>query len=195
MKSSFSTSWNSSVQPRKQRKYKYNAPLHTKGKFISAHLSKELAKKYNERTVRVRTGDKIKVMRGTHKGKEGRVERLDLSNLKVFVTKIENKKLDGSTVKYPLIASNLMIVALADDKRRFKDSSSSSLSSSSKESLSSNTKTTTKSESKASEKVDKKAVDKVVDKVVENKIENKIETKVEKEVTKPVKAVVNKEQV
>ena len=78
MKSAFATTWKSSVQPRKQRKYQYNAPAHIKGKFLAAHLSKELKEKYGTRSIRVRVGDRVKVVRGTEKGKEGKVENADV---------------------------------------------------------------------------------------------------------------------
>jgi len=42
MKQKFSTTWKASKQPRKQRKYSANAPLHIKRKMLSANLSKTL---------------------------------------------------------------------------------------------------------------------------------------------------------
>ena len=49
MKKKYSNSWKGSKQPRKQRKYRANAPLHTRHKMASANLSKELRKKYSKR--------------------------------------------------------------------------------------------------------------------------------------------------
>src|SRR3989338_176397 len=46
MKNKFSTKWKESKQPRKQRKYRANAPLHLRKKFVNVNLSKELRKKY-----------------------------------------------------------------------------------------------------------------------------------------------------
>ena len=62
MKQKFSTKWKSSKQPRKQRKYLANAPLHLKKKFISVNLSKELRKKHGKRNVSLRKGDIVKIM-------------------------------------------------------------------------------------------------------------------------------------
>lgn len=119
MKTDFSKSWNSSKQPRKQRKYIAKAPLHIKSKFLHAHLSKELREKYKKRSLRVITGDKVKIMRGQFKGKDGKVEKVDLKKSKVFVTKIGREKIDGSKTMYPLTASNLLIIELKlDDKKR-----------------------------------------------------------------------------
>ena len=39
-----------STQPRKQRKARYNAPAHLRGKFLSAPLSPELRTQYKKRT-------------------------------------------------------------------------------------------------------------------------------------------------
>ena len=121
MKSIFSTSWKSSKQPRKQRKYLYNAPRHIKKKLVSTMLSKELREKYNKRYVPIRKGDKVKILRGQFKGKTGEVIRVDLRNLKVNINKIELLKKDGNKVFYPLSPSNLMITELKlDDKKRKK---------------------------------------------------------------------------
>lgn len=120
MKAKHSTAWKGSRQPRKQRKYRYNAPLHLKGTFLASHLVKELRAKHNLRSIRVRVGDKVRVLRGTYKGREGRVERVDVRGGTVHVAKVEYVKKDGATkVPYPLQPSNLMIVELdTTDKRR-----------------------------------------------------------------------------
>ena len=73
MKKKFSTSWISSTQPRKQRKYRANAPLHTKHKFLSANLSKSLRQKYGKRSLPLRKGDEVLVMRGSFKKKRAKV--------------------------------------------------------------------------------------------------------------------------
>lgn len=167
MKAAFSTAWKSSVQPRKQRKYVHNASLHTKSRLLSVHLSKELAKKYSTRSVRVRVGDKVKVLRGTHKGKEGKVERVDLTNLRVYVAKIATKKLDGTTSQYPLRPSNLLITAVVDDKRRFsKSKESKSTNKAEKTPIKQATKTAPKTTEKTTEKKATDKPKKVVKKVV-----------------------------
>ena len=120
MKSIFSLSWLSSTQPRKQRKYRYNAPMHKQGEFLNARLTKELSAKYSIRNIRIRSGDKVKILRGQFKGVEGDVARVDVAREKIFVTGAENIKTDGNKVPYPIHASNVMIVSVKDDKRRFK---------------------------------------------------------------------------
>jgi len=122
MKSKFSKTWKSSKQPRKQRKYRYNAPLHIRSKFVKAHLSPDLRKKYVYRSVRLKTGDKVKVMRGKYKGKEEKVIEVNLKNSKVYLDKIIVTRIDGNTAKIPFRASNLMItdLELSDKVRKEK---------------------------------------------------------------------------
>lgn len=119
MKKLFSNVWKRSIQPRKQRKYKHNAPLHIRGKFMSVNLSKELRKKHGTRNFRVRTGDKVKVLRGQFKGREGKVEGVDLKKTRLFIAKLEISKRDGSKARVPVAASNVQITELdLSDKKR-----------------------------------------------------------------------------
>lgn len=119
MKNAFSGSWIRSTQPRKQRKYVFNAPLHIKASFMKSPLSKDLRTKSGRRTFNVKAGDKVRVVRGQFKGKSGRVDRIDLKRGKLFVTGVEMTKKDGGKVQYPLHPSNVMIEDLAlDDKKR-----------------------------------------------------------------------------
>ncbi len=119
MKAKFSASWKSSKQPRKKRKYAYNAPLHVKHKFLAAHLSKALRGKYHKRALPVRKGDKVKVSCGQFRGKEGKISKVFVKKTKVYVDGIETIKKDGTKVFYPLHPSNLVITELyTDDKAR-----------------------------------------------------------------------------
>ena len=112
MKKQFSTSWKKSKQPRKQRKYLANAPIHLRKKFLSVHLSKELRQKYSTRNVPIRKGDKIKILRGKYKGKQGKITNVKYKISKVCVEGIQVKKQDGSKADIKLEPSNLQIVEL-----------------------------------------------------------------------------------
>lgn len=115
----FSRAWKSSKKPKKQRKYTFNAPKHTRRKFFSARLSKELTKKYNRRNVPVRTGDKVKIVRGQFKGTTGKIEKIDSRRIAVFIAGVERLKADGSKSQYPVHPSNLIIQELnTGDKMR-----------------------------------------------------------------------------
>ena len=120
MKTKFSSSWIKSKQPRKQRKYRYNAPLHIKQKFVGAHLSKELHKKYGKRSMNVRKGDSVKIMRGQFKNKTGKVEEVNLKKTLAYVSGIEIAKRDGTKARFPIHPSNLMITALGKEDKRIK---------------------------------------------------------------------------
>lgn len=116
----FSNLWKSSKSARKQRNYRQNAPHHIKGKFLSAHLSKELKEKHKTRSIRARTGDKVKVLRGQFKGKEGKIESVDVKNSKLYITGIELIKKDGGKTLYPINPSNVILTELNIDKKRLK---------------------------------------------------------------------------
>jgi large subunit ribosomal protein L24 len=119
MKKEWSGSWNSSVQPRKQRKFRYNAPLHVRQRFVSVNLSPELRKRFGTRSMQVRKGDEIRVVRGDMKKKTGVVDRVDVNKSRIYVEELKVKKVDGSEVHRPMQPSNLMITKLKlDDKKR-----------------------------------------------------------------------------
>ncbi len=119
MKSKFSKAWKSSRQPRKQHKYRHNAPLHIKNKFMGAHLSKELRKKYSRRSITARKGDTVKIMRGQFRGKTGKIDRVNVKRTKVYITGIDITKKDGTKAFYPIHPSNILITELnLDDKKR-----------------------------------------------------------------------------
>lgn len=119
MNKSFSSHWIRSTQPRKQRKYRHNAPLHVKQKFVSAPLSEELRKKHAKKTVRVRKGDVVKIMRGQFRSQRGKVERVDLNRSRIFVENAHLIKRDGTKVSYPIHASNVRVEELMlEDKKR-----------------------------------------------------------------------------
>ena len=114
-----SKSWKRSKQPRKQRKYRYNAPLHIKQKFMKTHLSKELREKHKTRSLILRKGDKVKIERGQFKNKTGSVDRIDLKKEKIQISGIEVLKKDGTKAFYPINPSNLTITELnLEDKKR-----------------------------------------------------------------------------
>jgi len=58
---------------RKSRKAHFGAPSHIKYRLMSAHLSKDLRKKYSVRALPVRKDDEVTVVRGPHKGSKGKV--------------------------------------------------------------------------------------------------------------------------
>ncbi len=119
MKQKFSTAWKASKQPRKQRKYTYNAPLHTRHRFLSANLSKELRKKYSKRNLPLKKGDEVLIMRGAFKKKKAKVASVDLRNSRIAIEGIQRTKKDGSKVNVFFKPSVLQIQTLnLEDKKR-----------------------------------------------------------------------------
>jgi len=108
-----------STQPRKQRKFIYKAPLHIRHKLMSVTLSDELREQYGRRSLPVRKGDTIKVMRGDFKDHEGKVEKVDLKNYRVMIEGMSVQKPDGNKVYHPVHPSNIRILELdiEDDER------------------------------------------------------------------------------
>jgi large subunit ribosomal protein L24 len=121
MKKKFSNKWMGSKQKRKKVKYKANAPLHTKHKFLSANLTKDLRKKYKRRSFPLRKGDNIKIMGGKFKGKKGKILEIDLKNSRISVDGVQRTKKDGTKTMVFLDPSKVQITELfLDDKERTK---------------------------------------------------------------------------
>ena len=119
MKAKFSPSWIGSKLPRKQRKFRANAPAHIRHKMISAHLSDSLRKKYGKRNFPLRKDDEIKIMKGEFKGKTGKIETVDLKKMRVIISGIYRTKKDGTKVSVYFNPSNLLIKELnLEDKKR-----------------------------------------------------------------------------
>jgi large subunit ribosomal protein L24 len=119
MKQKFSTKWIGSKQPRKQRKYRTNAPLHIKHGLISGHLNKDLRKKYGRRSFPLRKGDKVKIMVGEFKNRTGKISLIDKMKLRVAIEGMQKTKKEGSKVNVYFNPSNLLIQELfLEDKKR-----------------------------------------------------------------------------
>ena len=114
----FSIKWKGSKKPGKQRKFRINAPLHVRGRFLNVHLSKELGKQYNKRSIRIRKGDGVKILRGEFRNKTGKVERVDLNKGRVFVSDMVVSKKDGTKSYISIDPSNLMLVEIKTDDRK-----------------------------------------------------------------------------
>lgn len=108
-----------STQPRKQRKARYNAPLHARGKFLNASLSSDLSQKYGKKSCRIIVGDTVKVERGDFRGDEGIIDGVDTEKGTVIIHGVSVTKVDGTEVPRPVYTSNLTITKLnLEDKKR-----------------------------------------------------------------------------
>ncbi len=101
-----------SKKPRKQRKKMFNAPLHIKRKFIGAHLEENLLLKYDKRAVPVVRGDSIRVMRGSFKGHEDKIVKVNVKKRCIEIEGITMSKADGNKIAKPIHSSNVIITKL-----------------------------------------------------------------------------------
>ena len=144
-------------KPSKQRKRLFTAPLHIRYKILSAPLAPELREKYGFRSLPIRVGDKVQVMRGDFKGFEGKVLSVDRKKFRIAIEGITREKVDGTTINVPIHPSKVMITELnLDDKRRRK---------------------IIERKSKAKEELKKRKEEKEKDKEVKEKPEKKKKTK------------------
>ena len=107
------------TKPRKQRKILYQNPLNKRYKQFSSPLSSELKTSQKTNTIPVRTGDTVRVMRGDHKGLEGKIARVDRKKYKIFVEGVTQEKVNGTSIPVAIHPSKVMITSFnLDDRRR-----------------------------------------------------------------------------
>jgi large subunit ribosomal protein L24 len=107
-----------SKKPSKERKALYNMPMHKAAKQVAAHLDEKLAKEFGKRSLTVRKGDTVKVMRGSFAGKEGKIKSVDRGARKIFIEKIVAKKSNGEERQVPIDASNVMLIDIERTDRK-----------------------------------------------------------------------------
>ena len=107
-----------SSKPTKMRKRMATAPSHLASKFTSARLGEKMRSKYNKRSIRLRKGDSVKVMRGEYEGIEGKVTRVFKDGY-MSVEGVSREKVAGGTVPVRVHSSKLEIMEInLDDKWR-----------------------------------------------------------------------------
>jgi len=107
------------TKPGKQHKRLYQAPLHKRYKQFSAALSSKLKASYNTNSIPVRMGDTVHIMRGDHKGFEGKVTGVNRTKYRIFVEGVTREKVDGTSMPIPIHPSKVRITRLnLDDKWR-----------------------------------------------------------------------------
>jgi len=109
------------TKPSKQRKMLYQAPNHIRHRLLAAHLSPQLRVTHIVKSLSVRSGDTVRVMRGDHKGFEGKISRVNLKKYRIYVEGLTREKVDGTTISVPVHPSKVLITNLnLDDKWRKK---------------------------------------------------------------------------
>eukprot|EP01114_Cavostelium_apophysatum_P010842 TRINITY_DN24977_c0_g1_i1.p2 TRINITY_DN24977_c0_g1~~TRINITY_DN24977_c0_g1_i1.p2 ORF type:complete len:164 (-),score=42.10 TRINITY_DN24977_c0_g1_i1:34-477(-) len=109
---------NVSSSRRKARKAYFNAPSHLRRHLMSSTLSKDLRAKYNCRSIPIRKDDEVTVLRGTYKGKEGKVTEVYRKKFVIHIEKLTREKANGTTVNIGIHPSKVAITKLKLDKDR-----------------------------------------------------------------------------
>ncbi len=111
---------NITKQPSKKRKQLYTAPLHRRRKILTAPLAPVLAEKEGVRQLVIRKGDSIRIRKGSFKGIEGEVSKIDYKTMRLTIEGVTFEKSDGSAQHFPVRACNCEIINLKNmkDKRR-----------------------------------------------------------------------------
>jgi len=85
---------------------------------MSAPLSKELREKYNVRSIPIRKDDEVLVVRGSNKGREGKVTSVYRLKYIVHIERIVKDKSSGQSVPIGVHPSKVVITKLKLDKDR-----------------------------------------------------------------------------
>ena len=111
-----------SSKARKQRKRQIEAPLHQRKKMLRGHLAPKYLEAGKRRSLTIRKGDQVRIMRGEHKGEEGKVEKVNLRNLTITIEGVTQAKADESQSARMIHASNIMIIRpdMSDRRRLMK---------------------------------------------------------------------------
>ncbi|EAT85560.1 hypothetical protein HBI56_133830 [Parastagonospora nodorum] len=105
---------------RKSRKAHFSAPSSVRRVIMSAPLSKELREKHGVRSIPIRKDDEIMVVRGSNKGREGKVTSVYRLKYCIHVNGIVREKSNGQSVPIPLAPSKVVVTKLKLDKDREK---------------------------------------------------------------------------
>ncbi|CAN0358503.1 unnamed protein product [Ascophyllum nodosum] len=85
---------------------------------MSAGLSKDLFEKHNVRSLPIRKGDEVMVVRGAFKNREGKVETCYRRKFVIHIERITREKANGNTVHVGIHPSKVQITKLKMDKDR-----------------------------------------------------------------------------
>ncbi|KAI0878494.1 ribosomal protein L24 [Hypoxylon argillaceum] len=109
---------NVSSSRRKARRAHFQAPSSIRRNIMSAPLSKELREKYNVRSIPVRKDDEVQIVRGSNKGREGKVISVYRLKYQIHIERVTREKTSGQSVPLGIHPSNVVITKLKLDKDR-----------------------------------------------------------------------------
>merc|ERR1712080_815777 len=109
---------NVSSSRRKSRKAHFTAPSSVRRKIMSAHLNEDLSSMYHVKSIPIRNDDEVIVVRGSHRGREGKVIQVYRKKYVIHIERVTREKSNGSTVNVGIHPSNVVITKLKLDKDR-----------------------------------------------------------------------------
>jgi large subunit ribosomal protein L24 len=107
-------------QPRKQRLAKYHARIHSMKASLNIHLSKDLKKNLKKNALMAKKGDKVKVVRGDFRKREGKIIDVDTKEGRIYVEGIIRKKQGGKEVPAAIQPSNCILTVWNSPKMKIK---------------------------------------------------------------------------
>lgn len=109
----------SSKAPRKQRRRIMNAHIHERKNLLKARLDEFLTEEYGLRSLVIKKGDLVRIMRGQFRDTESKVTLVSYKKGVVYLDNTTITKADGKEAAVPVHPSNLMLVKLEmDDERK-----------------------------------------------------------------------------
>jgi len=103
---------------RKNRKAVFSAPSSVRRVFMSSPLSKDLRGKHGVRSIPIRKDDEVIIVRGSHKGAEGKVVGVHRKKFVINVDRVTRDKVNGATAHIGIHPSNVVITTIKMDKDR-----------------------------------------------------------------------------
>ena len=110
------------MKPTKMRNLQvYRATHKVRSRQLGAPLSPDLRKKHERRSIRVVTGDTVRVTRGEYKDVEGRVTTVTPLTGRIAIDGVKKTKGKGEKFDVMIHSSNVVVMALkTSDTRRQK---------------------------------------------------------------------------
>jgi large subunit ribosomal protein L24 len=108
----------SSKSPRKQRRRIRNASIHERKNLLKCRLDEFLQEEYGLRSLVIKKGDLVRIMRGQFRETEGKVTNVSYKKGVVYLDSTTITKADGKEAHVPIHPSNLMLVKLELDEER-----------------------------------------------------------------------------
>ncbi|KAL9061294.1 MAG: hypothetical protein Q9162_000168 [Coniocarpon cinnabarinum] len=103
---------------RKSRKEYFTAPSSRRRVIMSAPLSKELRDKHNVKSIPLRKDDEVVIMRGSNKGREGKITACYRLKYVIHIERLTREKSNGQSVPIGVAPSKVQVTKLKLDKDR-----------------------------------------------------------------------------